>query len=117
MAVSARLFDVIEREGLLERAEELGERALNRLREMADQHPGVTAVRGAGLFLGVELDVEGGRFPKAGDLVRRCLEHGLVVGAAGQSVLRLAPPLIIEPSELDRGLSLLEEALRRSSSG
>jgi predicted acetylornithine/succinylornithine family transaminase len=67
--------------------------------------PGVLEVRGRGLMLGAELD------RPAGPVVAACLEAGLLVGTAGETVLRLTPPLTIAGDELDAGLSLLAEVL------
>ena len=67
--------------------------------------PGVIEVRGRGLLLGAELD------RPAGPVVADCLAAGLLVGSAGEKVLRLTPPLTISADELDAGLALLAEAL------
>jgi acetylornithine/N-succinyldiaminopimelate aminotransferase len=67
--------------------------------------PGVGATRGRGLLLGAELD------RPAADVVAACLERGLVVGSAGPSVLRLAPPLTVSEDELAHGLAILQEVL------
>jgi predicted acetylornithine/succinylornithine family transaminase len=58
-------------------------------------------VRGRGLLLALETDAT----------VEKCLERGLLVGTAGESALRLTPPLTITPEELDHGISILEELL------
>ena len=67
--------------------------------------PGVVEVRGRGLMLGVELD------RPAGPIVADCLAVGLLVGTAGDTVLRLTPPLTVTGEELDHGLALLAEVL------
>ena len=67
--------------------------------------PGVLEVRGRGLMLGATLD------RPAGPVAAACLEAGLLVGTAGDAVLRLTPPLIIAGDEIDAGLSLLAEVL------
>jgi predicted acetylornithine/succinylornithine family transaminase len=67
--------------------------------------PGVTQVRGRGLMLGAELD------RPAGPVVAAALDVGLLVGSAGDTVLRLTPPLTISSAEVDEGLALLEEVL------
>ena len=67
--------------------------------------PGVVAVRGRGLMLGAELD------RPAAPVVAAALEAGLLVGSAGETVLRLTPPLTISGDEVDAGLELLEEVL------
>ena len=67
----------------------------------------IVKVRGMGLLIGVQL-VES---CPAGALMRKLLEKGFVVGTAAGNVLRLAPPLIIEPSELDAFIAALKEVL------
>jgi acetylornithine/N-succinyldiaminopimelate aminotransferase len=67
--------------------------------------PHVTDVRGAGLLLGVELD------RPAGDVVTECAARGLLVGTAGEDVLRLTPPLVVTHAEIDEALAVLEEVL------
>jgi acetylornithine aminotransferase len=67
----------------------------------------LAGVRGRGLLLAVET----GRL--AADVVAECLERGLLVGTAGESALRLTPPLTITAEELDHGLAILEEVLGR----
>jgi acetylornithine/N-succinyldiaminopimelate aminotransferase len=67
--------------------------------------PGVREVRGAGLLLGAELD------RPASEVVAQCAGRGLLVGTAGESVLRLTPPLVVTAAEVDQALGTLEEAL------
>jgi predicted acetylornithine/succinylornithine family transaminase len=67
--------------------------------------PGVLEVRGRGLMLGADLD------RPAGPVVAACLEAGLLVGTAGDTVLRLTPPLTITDDEVGAGLALLAEVL------
>ncbi len=67
--------------------------------------PGVREVRGAGLLLGAEL----GR--PASEVVAQCAGRGLLVGTAGESVLRLTPPLVVTAAEVDQALGTLEEVL------
>jgi acetylornithine/succinyldiaminopimelate/putrescine aminotransferase len=68
--------------------------------------PGVVEVRGRGLLLGAELD------RSASSVVDACRERGVLVGSAGENVLRLTPPLTITPDELARGLEVLGEVLQ-----
>lgn len=114
MAVAARMFEVIERDELVERAALAGERIKTRLRKFAEKHPAVVDVRGRGLFIGIELDPEAKRawFDSAADVVQRCVSESLLINATQKVVLRLAPPLIVSDEELDRGLSILEKAIK-----
>ncbi len=113
MAVTARIFEVLERDNLVAHAATLGDRAMQRLRRLGDTHPVVKDVRGRGLFIGVELDpsAPGAGFANAADVVDRCHQRGLMVNAAQPNVLRIAPALTITADELDEGLSILEEVL------
>lgn len=98
MAASKTIFDVIEREGLLQHAAELGELAVAKLRNSQKIRDRVADIRGRGLFLGVELNAE----PKG--LVERALERGLVINVTAQKVIRLAPPINISREDWERGL-------------
>jgi acetylornithine/N-succinyldiaminopimelate aminotransferase len=80
---------------LLDRVRALGLFIAKRLR----------GVRGAGLLLAVETN------QVAGDVVTACLERGLLVGTAGDSALRLTPPLVVNDVELDHGLGILDDVL------
>ena len=103
-AVALENLAIIEREGLLQRAAELGERLLDGLRGLAAL-PAVAEARGFGLMAGLELNVE-----DAGDLADRVREAGVIVRATGQKLV-LSPPLVIEPEEIDRIVEVLAEQL------
>jgi 4-aminobutyrate aminotransferase-like enzyme len=75
------------------------------LRRMAEKNPLIREVRGVGLMIGIELT------KPAATVVDACREWGLLVGKAGENVVRLVPPLILEQSHIDTALSVLEEAL------
>jgi acetylornithine/succinyldiaminopimelate/putrescine aminotransferase len=97
---------VLLSDGVLEHCRAMGAYLLRRLETWAVARP-VTAVRGRGLLLGVEL--QAGR--PALEVVRALLERGFLTGTAGESVLRFAPPLIVERDEIDALLSALDEVL------
>ena len=88
-------------EALLASVVEKGERLTRAL----EQLPCAVEVRGAGLLLGLEID------RVARDVIAACLERGVLVGSAGERVLRLSPPLTITDEELDRALAVLQEVL------
>jgi len=111
MAAAAAVFEVIERDGLLDRATRLGEAAKARLQKAGDQTGTIRQVRGKGLFLGIELDPADAWFDDGKAVVNRCLERGVLINATQGTVLRLAPPLNIDDADWDRGLTVLEEVL------
>ena len=114
-------LEVIEEEGLVERARELGAYALERLFEMMDRHPLIGDVRGRGLLMGVELVSDRKRRePAAGaaeDVFYRCLERGLSFKITMGNVLTLSPPLIIERGDLERALDILDVCLGEVEAG
>lgn len=103
----AREVTAILREGeMQQRSRELGEHMINRLRD--DAPPTVAAVRGRGLWAGVDLT------EAAGPAKPRCLTalaNGVVVKDTHVSTLRLAPPLTIDKADLDHGIDVILDAL------
>ena len=101
MAVSKTLFDVIEREKLIDNAATLGEYGVARLKNEASVREKVAAVRGRGLFLGIELKAP----PEK--LVDKGLERGIIINLTSQKVIRVAPPINIDKATWDKGLDAL----------
>ena len=92
---AATVLDVIERDGLVARAEQLGDKIASRIREGLADEPGCREVRGRGLMIGIELD------RPAGELVARALKEGLLINVTAGSVVRLLPPMILSASQAD----------------
>ena len=100
----ATLTTVLD-EKIPERAARVGRHLVEGLRALRAGAPAVREIRGRGLLIGIELD------RPAGPVVDRCREAGLLALTAGERVLRLAPPLIVEPADCDRALGILATAL------
>jgi acetylornithine/N-succinyldiaminopimelate aminotransferase len=90
---------------LPERADRLGRDLMDGLRAMARRRPVIKAIRGRGLLIGAELS------QAAGPVVDACRERGLLVLTAGERVLRLAPPLIVDEQDCQRALSIIDAVL------
>ena len=108
-------IQIVEEEGLVARAAELGAHAMGRMRDLMARAPHVGDVRGRGLMFGIELvEDRDGRAP-ARDLAERvyyrCLDEGLSFKISQGSVLTLSPPLVIERAVLDRALDIVEDAV------
>jgi (R)-1-hydroxy-2-aminoethylphosphonate ammonia-lyase len=112
-AAALATIEVVESERLLERANRLGEHALERLRVMKSRCPEIVDVRGVGLLLAVEL----AEADIAEDVMYRSLAKGLSFKVGQGNVIVLAPPLVIEARDLEHALSSVEEAIRSSASG
>ncbi len=101
----------------MENARRLGDYILDRLRHWPGQFRCVGDVRGKGLMIGIEL-VKNQRtkepWPELRDaVVTRAFTKGLLVLGAGESAIRLCPPLVIDQEQADFALNALAEALRQ----
>jgi 4-aminobutyrate aminotransferase len=109
-------IDIIEEEGLVERAAELGAHAMGRMRELMGRSQIVGDVRGRGLLFGVEIVTDKTARTPGPDLAEavyyRCLEAGLSFKISQGCVLTLSPPLVISKADLDRALDIVESAVR-----
>jgi acetylornithine/N-succinyldiaminopimelate aminotransferase len=109
-AAGNAVLDVILADGFLDRVDRVARHLWRGLLALAERNPDlVEDVRGAGLLLGIKLR-EG--FLNT-DLQAAAVAEGLLTVAAGQNVLRLAPPLIITEAEADEAVTLLDRALAR----
>jgi acetylornithine/succinyldiaminopimelate/putrescine aminotransferase len=99
-SAATAVVDAIDEE-LLANVRARGAQLATRVAEL----PRVTSVRGRGLLLGIELD------GSAADVVDEARAGGLLVLAAGDSVVRLAPPLTVTAEEVTTALSVLERIL------
>ena len=105
--VAREALKVLVEERLIERAAELGEYLIARLREI--QSPHVKLVRGKGLWVGIVLK------PEAGGARRFCealMGHGLLCKETHWNVIRLAPPLVITKAEIDWAVERLAAVLQ-----
>lgn len=108
--VGLEALRVLADERLSERSRDLGEHLLARLR--AIESPLVRAVRGRGLWAGVELD---GSRVAARDVVERMAERGVLTKDTHETVVRFAPPLTIGRDQLDWGIDVFAEALDQAA--
>ena len=93
-AASLATLEVLEKDGLIERSERLGAQALQRLRAGLADCEGVREVRGRGLMIGIELR------HRVAPVLRSLTEDGILALAAGPTVIRLLPPLVIDEEDL-----------------
>lgn len=107
-AVAVAALEVLDQEHLAERATELGNYFMAKLREI--EAPVVKEVRGRGLLIGVEL------YPEAGGARRYCemlQEAGILAKETHDHVIRFAPPLVIEKETLDWAVGIIADVLKR----
>ena len=116
-------LDIVEREGLVENAREVGAYLLECLDDALSAHPAVVEIRGIGMLAAIEtaqpgtLDPVAGRpmsFPAA--VASHCFDNGLIVRALWECVA-LAPPLITTRGEVDEIVSILCDGFRAVTPG
>ena len=120
--VGLAVLKVIAEEQLVARAGTMGAYLRGRLEDLQQKHEVIGDVRGLGLLLGVELVQDrAGRAPAhaLGALTtQKCFEKGLSMNIRRRpergSVWRIAPPLTVSHDEIDRAVTILDEALRES---
>jgi ornithine--oxo-acid transaminase len=109
-AVALEALQVIEDEQLVARSAEQGEYLLARLREvMAESGPLIRAVRGRGLWAGVDIDPA---HATARELVERLAAHGVLSKETHETVIRFAPPLTITRPMIDRAVAAFRQVVR-----
>lgn len=104
--VALEALEVLFDENLIQRSAELGNYLHQALVEMAS--PVVKEIRGKGLFIGLELDE---RYAQGRDICLQLLEHGLLSYETHNTVIRLAPPLVISKAQLDESVVILRKVL------
>ena len=121
IAAALATLDVIEREGLLRNASEVGAHMLKRMADWPNKHKLVGDVRGRGLMIGVEI-VKDKKTKEYGAaerdrIVQQAFERGILFLGCGPSTIRIAPPLIVTKDEADVAMEVLEDAISSIEKG
>ena len=104
-AAGCAAMDAITAPGFLEHVQEMGAYATAGLEDLATRHAIIKDIRGKGLIIGCEVDVD------ATSIVTKGLEAGFLLNVAVQKVIRLIPPLVVEKEMIDKLMNFLDEAL------
>jgi 2,2-dialkylglycine decarboxylase (pyruvate) len=120
--VGLAVLRVIAEEGLVARAQTMGDYLQARMRELQQRYEVIGDVRGLGLLVGVELVTDRQSRQPAHALgavtTRKCFEKGLSMNIRRRpergSVWRIAPPLTVSYEEIDRAIEILDASLRES---
>ena len=118
-AVALKNLEIIERENLVERSAELGERLLKELASLKD-HPFVGDIRGLGFLLGIELvenkeTKEPATNARVAKIIGECKANGLIIGRNGDTVagynniLALSPPLSCTDEDVDFIIAVMKK--------
>lgn len=104
----------------MENAARQGARLIAGLTGMSRRHPLIGEVRGLGLMIGIELVLDRTSRRRAvtetKSVVSECFRRGLLILTCGENTLRLCPPLMIDDSQSDAALAILDSALAAARS-
>jgi len=120
MEAAKAVLQVIAKEKLLKKSAEQGAYLKDQLLQLQKRYPLIGDVRGLGLMVGIELIKDSRKTPaleERNKLLDEAFKRGLLLLGAGESSIRLAPPLIITREQIDIGLSIIEDCLKRITSG
>jgi len=115
-AIGMAVMDCIEQDGLMKRAAELGEQFMAGLKELQAKHDIIGDVRGRGLFIGIELikdrETKEPAAEEADRIVDLMRDQGVLLSTDGpkHNVIKIKPPLVINESDIDSVLSLMDDA-------
>jgi 4-aminobutyrate aminotransferase len=113
-AAALATLDLVEG-GLMANAAKMGERLMKGASRLMEKHPCIGDVRGRGLMVGIEFVKDRTTREPATelvhDLVQRAFRQGLLLLGAGQSTLRLAPPLLVDEQDVDTALAMIDACL------
>ncbi|WP_110955796.1 acetylornithine transaminase [Anaerosinus massiliensis] len=102
-------LDTIASDKLLENAKEIGAYLTAKLKGLQEKYPAlITEVRGMGLIIGMQLTKPGRQ------IVNECLEAGAIINCTAETVLRFVPPLIINKSNVDELIAILDKVLEKN---
>lgn len=104
-AASLAVFQTIDAEDILFHCQRMGEYLKGKLVQLASKHAQIKDVRGVGLLVGVECSIP------VESIVRQAQKLGLLILTAGENVIRILPPLVIEQDEIDDGIKRLDDAI------
>jgi predicted acetylornithine/succinylornithine family transaminase len=106
MAASIAVLETILEGKVLENCRKRGHYFLERLEALKPKHEIIREVRGKGLIIGMELNIEGS------DIVQQCMRKGILINCTAGKVLRFVPPFIITESEIDHCIAVLDEVMQ-----
>ena len=103
MAAGVAVMKALVQGGVIENCRTMGTYFMQRLRALQKKFPAVIKeVRGKGLIIGMELTGDGR------DVVKKCLEQGIIISCTLDRILRFLPPLIIKQKDIDTCIEMLE---------
>jgi len=107
-AAALAVFKTFEQENILQNCQTQSQYILQKLQQLQKQHPIIKQIRSVGLMIGIDL-----KTPVI-PIIQYCQAHNLLVLSAGETVLRLLPPLNITQQEAKQALNTIQKAIEQS---
>lgn len=102
------VFQILEEKNMLAHVQDISEYLIDKLDTLKEKYPVIKERRGLGLMVGLEFD------RPVKDIVKTCLDNGLIVVTAGVNVVRMLPPFIIEEKDVDQMIEILDNAIQET---
>jgi acetylornithine/N-succinyldiaminopimelate aminotransferase len=103
-AALAAMHTIVD-DGVLDNCRAMGTYLVQKLEQLQAKYAFIREIRGRGLIIGMEMDIDGG------PLVSAALERGLLINCTVGKVLRFVPPLIVSLAEIDEAIRILDDVL------
>jgi predicted acetylornithine/succinylornithine family transaminase len=107
-AAALGVFEAVEEEKLLDNTVKMGKYLVEKIEEIKKTKPVIQSVKGKGLMIGVELDMD-----DASKVAEECMKEGLLINCTQKNVLRIMPPITVKKEEIDAALEKLSKVLER----
>ncbi len=105
-AAASKVLDIFEQENITDNVKKVGAYLTEKLQELVRKYDIIKEHRGKGLMQGLEFSVP------VGDIIKKCLDNGLILISAGTNVIRFVPPLIIKKENIDEMIDILEDNIK-----
>ncbi|NLJ73119.1 MAG: acetylornithine transaminase [Syntrophomonadaceae bacterium] len=103
-AVASAVLDIVGETEFLDKVKARGDYLVQSLKDIGDSR--IRDIRGQGLLIGVEFSEE------VGDLIKLCVDKGLLLVGAGPNVVRFIPPLNVKEVEINKAIAIFKDALK-----
>ncbi len=107
-AAGMAVFETIEKDNLLANVKKMGDYSLEQLRSLQKTYKIIHEVRGVGLMIGIELNINGA------EIIKNCIQAGLFLNCTHEKVIRFMPPLNVKKEHIDEGLNILKAILSKT---
>ena len=107
-AAALGVFEAIEEENLLDNTVKMGEYLVSKIEGLREKYPVIGKVKGKGLMLGVELDMD-----DATTIVEECLKEGFLINCTQKNILRIMPPITVTSAEIDEAMEIFSKVLEK----